>query len=506
MNAPWTDDRPDALTLGDGSFPPLDLILPAAMAEVDRQTIAKGTPGFTLMRRAGRALAAAARDRWRGETIRVLVGPGNNGGDGLVAARFLKDWGFEVDVALIKDAAALKGDAAAALAFWNGPTSPLDLPPDLPASSLTIDSLFGAGLDRALSGAAVAWAERSPALEVIAADLPSGVHGASGALTGPAFKAAVTVTFGRAKPGHFLLPGGERAGDVRIVPIGLDAQALDAAASGVRLNDPSLWRNALPARTPAANKYSFGHAAIVAGPASGRGAASLAARAAAGAGAGLVSLLCAADAMHAYTANPNAILLHPLPTGPSLKAALADERLNAWLIGPAHGVGDETRTRVLEILRAPRSAVLDADALTSFEARPADLFDAIAGPCVLTPHGGEVRRLFPDLAHHPGGKIEAARSMAERSGAVVIFKGYDSVIAAPTGAVRVQPWNDPRLATAGSGDVLAGIVTGLMAQGLSAFDAAACGVWLHASAARAASDLTFADGILPWIGCHRTVL
>jgi ADP-dependent NAD(P)H-hydrate dehydratase / NAD(P)H-hydrate epimerase len=455
------------------------LLTPAQMSEADRLTIAGGVPGIELMENAGRKVADAVARRWRPQPLAVLCGPGNNGGDGFVAARLLAERGWPVRLALLGSIAALCGDAAQAAARWPGTVEALR-PGALDGAALVLDGIFGAGLARPVEGVAAAVIEATceRRLPVVAIDVPSGIDGASGEVRGIAPRAAVTVTFFRKKPGHLLLPGRSYCGETVVEQIGIPDPVLDRIAPDTAENAPDWWLGAFPRPSLESHKYARGHA-LVAGGAVMTGAARLAARAAARLGAGLVTVAVPEPAFPIYAAALTGVIVHPIGDIEAFGALLADKRRNAALIGPGAGVGGETREKALAILGAGKRAVLDADALTSFAEDRDTLFSAIRSPCVMTPHAGEFSRLF-DTA---GDKPERARRAARQSGAVVLVKGADTVIAAPDGRVAINANAPPQLATAGSGDVLAGIVLGLLAQGMEPFEAAAAAVWIHSAAA-----------------------
>jgi hydroxyethylthiazole kinase-like uncharacterized protein yjeF len=266
-------------------------------------------------------------------------------------------------------------------------------------------------------------------------------------------------------------------GELVVADIGIPADAM-APEGRLFANHPRLWRQLLPRRTAASHKYTHGHALVLGGGMASSGAARMAARAALRAGAGLVSVVCPRDALPVYAAQLSAVMVAPFANDAEFAQILADPRRNGMLLGPGAGVGTVLRERVLRVLAAPKACVLDADALTSFQDQPRALFEAIRGPCVLTPHEGEFGRLFA----HDGDRLTRALAAAAQSGAVMLLKGGDSVIAAADGRAVIQPAASPALATAGSGDVLAGIVLGLLVQGMPAFEAAAAAVWLHAKA------------------------
>ena len=460
------------------------LLTPRQMGEADRLTIAGGISGTALMENAGRAVADAVSRRWPQQKALVLCGPGNNGGDGFVAARVLAERGWPVRLALLGAREKLKGDAPAAATRWTGPVEPLAAA-TVGDATLVVDAIFGAGLARPIDGVArdVIAAVEAARLPVVAVDVPSGVDGASGAVLGIAPKAALTVTFFRRKPGHLLLPGRSHCGEILVAPIGIPDAVLDKIRPKIAANHPDWWRDDFPWPLPESHKYTRGHA-LVAGGAVMTGAARLAARAAARLGSGLVTVAAPDPAFAIYAAALTGIIVQPAAGLDAFRALLADLRRNAALIGPGAGLGEETREKVLAILAAEKRTVLDADALTSFADNAEVLFGAIRSPCVLTPHEGEFARLYAGVLDGSGSKLERACRAAQLSGAVMLLKGNDTVIAAPDGRAVINPGAPPELATAGSGDVLAGMVTGLLAQGMPAFEAAAAAVWLHAETAR----------------------
>ncbi|WP_439817830.1 NAD(P)H-hydrate dehydratase [Zavarzinia sp. CC-PAN008] len=468
----------------------------AGMGRADQLTIAGGTPGVVLMERAGRGAAQAIQARFKPVPTIVLCGPGNNGGDGFVVARRLSDEGWDVLVASLVPPEALRGDAALMQGRWNGPV--LDLREGLlQGRGLIVDALFGAGLSRPLDGPALRMVEAVAAsgVPVVALDVPSGVSGDSGQVLGGAAQAALTVTFVRRKPGHLLLPGRSLAGEIVVIDIGVADATLDAVGTRQFENGPGLWAGSVRWPRPEGHKYDRGHALVAGGGLAQTGASRLAARAALRAGAGLVTLASPPDALMVNACHLTAVMLARMDGAEALNALLEDRRFNAVLLGPGQGVGEGTRACVAAALNRGRATVLDADALTSFADAPHDLFGAVRGPTVLTPHEGEFRRLFPDLADLPS-KAERAVAAAARARAVVILKGSDTVVADPAGMVVIASDAPATLATAGSGDVLAGIVLGLLAAGMPAFEAAAAAVWLHAEAARSFGPGLIAEDVV----------
>jgi ADP-dependent NAD(P)H-hydrate dehydratase / NAD(P)H-hydrate epimerase len=448
------------------------------MAEADRLAIMGGTPGTLLMQNAGEAVADEIKRRYTPRPVSVLCGPGNNGGDGFVAAAALAQSGWPVRVALLGDAEALRGDALFYARRWRGAIEALT-PAIINNAELVIDALFGSGLNRRLDPNVrdvLGYASRRD-LPLVAVDIPSGIMGDSGENTGAA-PAVCTVTFMRKKPGHLLLPGRDACGDVVVADIGITQDVLDSLAVDTWENTPALWRTKLPQWQSNSNKYSRGHALLYGGyPMTG--AARMAARAAARSGAGLTTIAVPEQAFAIYAAALTSIMAQPLAQNEDFARLLADARYTAFSIGPGAGVSDATRLRALDMLKTGKPVVIDADAISVFASRPDELFQAIRGDCVITPHEGEFKRIF-DVS---GDKLARAREAARRSGAVIVLKGSDTVIAAPDGRAIINSNAPPTLATAGSGDVLGGFILGLLAQKMDAFPAAAAAVWLHGAAA-----------------------
>ncbi|MCT8329252.1 NAD(P)H-hydrate dehydratase [Albidovulum sediminis] len=554
-----------------------ELLTAAQMRAIEQAAIASGeVTGLELMERAGRGVVEAIFEEWpelakTSHRAVVLCGPGNNGGDGFVVARLLKEWGWEVEVFLYGDPEKMPPDARVNYERWLGMGEVVGtdlntefLPPPIHPCGhhLVVDALFGIGLSRPL-----AWPNMldffgtldDPGLvgniRRVSVDVPSGICADSGRLLGKAaFPADLTVTFHRTKIGMMLALGPEACGGLVVKDIGLsdDAGNRDEArarpaggafapAPGGRVGrEPGLAPRQetvfvtsvkaarIAATRPNAHKYSHGHALILSGGAGRGGAARLAARGAIRIGAGVVTVGCPPEALAENAARLDAVMLKPVADADELAQVLEDKRINALCLGPGLGTGerevelvatalawhlaeglpliDATEAQVAAFLKKNGhrpSIVLDADALTILAGRP-DLFAALHDRCVLTPHGGEFARLFPDIAEKLAApamkgpaysKVDATREAAARAGCVVLFKGPDTVIADPSGRCsinsahydRAAPW----LATAGSGDVLAGFIAGLLARGFAPMQAAETAAWLHVECAR-----TFGPGLI----------
>ena len=480
----------------------MEVLTTAEMERADELTIAAGTPGFALMLSAGQAVAEAAMDLAEQGPIVVVAGRGNNGGDGFVAAAELAARGREVSVILLCERDSLQGDAASAARGWKFPVLPFN-PQAIGKPALIIDALFGAGLNRPVKGEPhdMIEAVNANGAPVLSVDLPSGVNGTTGAVMGVAVRAAETVTFFRRKPAHLLLPGRMYCGRVRVADIGIDPLVLAQIHPKTFENIPRFWRGSFPVPRIDGHKYARGHVVAVSGDIATTGAARLSARGALRAGAGLVTLASPSDALAVNAAALTAVMVRAIDSVAEFAEMLGDKRLNACVIGPGAGVGERTRDLVLTALSEQRHLVLDADALTSFAEAPDNLFEAIKTShdpqVVLTPHEGEFPRLFSDMSNkHPHrSKLERIRAAAERAGAIVLLKGGDTVVASPDGRATIAGNAPPWLATAGAGDVLAGMITGLLAQGVTAFEAASIGVWMHGEAAREAGPGLIAEDL-----------
>ncbi|QCL94018.1 NAD(P)H-hydrate dehydratase [Agrobacterium tumefaciens] len=474
------------------SLPRLFLIDPVVMARIDAAAGQSGIPLYDLMERAGQAVAASVLRHYpQAQRFVVLCGCGNNGGDGYVAARALLQSGAVVAVHYLGDVGALRGDARTA--FERSGVTPLPLDGYAPlAGDVVIDAVFGAGLSRDVPQELIRVIEAvtRAKVPVLAVDLPSGLCGRRGVPLGASFRAERTVTFMARKPGHLLMPGRELCGKLEVFDIGIPSRILDAHAGSVAENDPLVWRDVLPHADMETHKFRRGHLTVFSGPAHATGASRMTALSALKAGAGIVTIAAPRQALDVLSVTLTAVMNAPVDDADDLQSWLEDGRHGTFVLGP--GFGDLEKARRFVSLLGDRAAVLDADAITAFRDHKDALFALVTsgtGKFVLTPHEGEFARLFPDLAaDRMLSKIEKAQAASARSGAVLVYKGADTVIAAPDGRALVNANAPASLATAGSGDVLAGIIGALLAQGAPAFEAAAAGVWLHGEAGHRAGD------------------
>lgn len=452
----------------------LSLLTAQQVRVVDALAVHQGISVEKLMGRAGAEVALEVQRRWSRRPVTVLCGPGNNGGDGLVAAAELKHKGWPVTVALLGAANPLSSGR------WDGASVPCT-PACIEGAGLVIDALFGVGLDREISPEMQSLFAiiRKRAIPVLAVDIPSGIEGNTGQVLGAAPKAEVTVTFARKKPGQLLLPGRLYCGEVVVADIGVPADTYARLQPNLFENGPDLWREVFPAPGEDSNKYARG-ALLIGGGAQMTGAARLAARAAQRAGAGLVTLAVPKEAAPVYATDLASCIIRPTENDSVWPNVLETVRHDAILIGPGYGRAANTKRHVLQALALKKPIVLDADALTVFADAPQELLSKLHPACVLTPHEGEFARLFK----YEGDALRRASLAAVSSGAVVVLKGAATVIAAPDGHCIINSNAPPDLATAGTGDVLAGIIAALLAQGMPVYAAAAAGVWLHGEAAK----------------------
>jgi ADP-dependent NAD(P)H-hydrate dehydratase / NAD(P)H-hydrate epimerase len=469
------------------------------MYRADAEAVSLGVSGEQLMENAGAAVAREICKRWSRRRVLVLCGPGNNGGDGFVVARLLKSRGWDVRLALLGEKDALKGDARIHADRWDGGIEALS-PDCLVAAELVVDALFGAGLTRNVEGVPAKTLEAIADVPIVSIDTPSGLNGNSGATGvggGTVARANLTVTFFRRKPGHVLLPGRELCGELIVADIGIPEAVVETIKPQLAVNSPAIWGNEFPWPKQADHKYKRGHAVITGGRHM-TGAARMSAVAAQRIGAGMVTVAAPTDAVVVYKICLTTALIYSIRDTAAYIECLSQPRVSSVLVGPGNGTMGTTRERAMAALRTGKPVVLDADALGVFDGSETLLYDSVAGPCVLTPHDGEFAKVFPDIAkaEPPTDKVSRTRAAAKRSGAVVLLKGADTVIAAPDGRAVINVNAPPDLATGGAGDVLSGVITGLMAQGMAPFESACAGAWLHGEAAHEFGSGLVADDLI----------
>jgi len=518
---------------------PLILLTAQKTRAAEEMAIEAGVVSAQLMERAGQALGvlieqvfqqqiAATRDKsslvhdQQGEThqgngnhnksenedtvtkplVVVLCGPGKNGGDGFVAARRLHDLGWPVRVATLIPRENFSGDARLMADLYEGEPVPLT-PSALEGAGLIVDAILGTGLSRDISDelSVMVNAVNGSGFPVVAIDIPTGVHADTGMIMGAAIKAGRTLTFITRKPGHVLYPGRAFCGITEIAPVGVPDEIIAKTGPQMMVNDLAIWGRVWPRPGPLTHKYQRGASVIVSGGVSSTGAARLAARGALRAGAGIVTVLCPASALLVNATHLTAIMVSAGDTPEQISDHLSDPRISSVVIGPGLGLDLANREKILACLKGSHSTVLDADAFTLFSDQPEDLLSALQSRHVLTPHDGEFARLFPGLDLQKLGRVEAARQGAALSGAVVVLKGADSIIAHPDGRIAINANATPDLATAGSGDVLAGFIAALAGARLPnhelmpTFEAACGGVWLHGACGQVAGPGLIAEDL-----------
>ena len=454
------------------------------MKQAEQDTINHGVAVEQLMERAGAAVVREITRRFSVGNVVVLCGSGHNGGDGFVIARLLQSSGWYVSVVAVCEVHSLRNASKGMYHQWQGAITPFS-EVVLSDQDLIVDALFGTGLARDITGqwADVVQSVNHSNIPVVAVDIPSGVSADDGRILGIAVSAVMTVTFAYKKPGHVLFPGRSCCGEVVIADIGIGIEHYMGQDTLLCENGPAYWQKFFPVFSAVQHKYQHGHVTVIGGDIICMGAAKLAAYAALRIGAGVVTVLCSERALPFYGTALTSILCYPADTVEACASFLSDDRKKVVLLGPGNGVHSYTKERVLCALAMQKKSVIDADALTVFAQHPEELFSAIGKDIVLTPHRAEFLRIFSVPAHVIG-KVAITRWAAQHSGAVIVLKGADTVIAAPDGRAVVNCNAPPWLATAGSGDVLAGIIAGLMAMGMESFYAACAAVWIHGQAAQ----------------------
>ncbi|NVJ99406.1 MAG: NAD(P)H-hydrate dehydratase, partial [Alphaproteobacteria bacterium] len=480
------------------------LLTPEESRKADAWAIDNGTNGLTLMEAAGKAVAEVICDYIgtpleTGGEIVILCGPGNNGGDGFVAGRYLEEWGYPVRIMLSVQAKELKGDAAIMARRWQGGISSLDAK-RLAGASVIVDALFGTGLKREIEGVAADAIAAANQMDVfrVAIDVPSGLDAESGLPLGPCFSADATITFFTKKPGHVMVPGRFLCGgneNIHVADIGISVKSFEAIGPHLFENSPALWGSFYPFPGPETHKYHRGHMLVLGGKEPTLGACRLAAMAGLRVGAGLVTLAAPSETYNIQATALTDVMVRRFDSAFGFLGIMSDTRINTILLGPGAGVGEKTAELVHDAVGRKKAAVLDADALSSLVGRLEMLTQEGNDNIVLTPHEGEFARLFPGLSKTTD-KISAARSAAVSSKCHVVLKGVSTVVAAPDGRVSVATNAPAWLSVAGTGDVLSGIIAGLIAQGMPTFEAASAGVWLHSEAAMKAGRGLIASDLL----------
>jgi len=459
----------------------------------DSLAMKSGVTGISLMGKAGQAVAKAVCEIMPEGRVLVLCGPGNNGGDGFVAAAVLGKLGYQVQLCSMVPISGLKGDALHFAREWQGSVVHELGEADFSSADIIIDALFGAGLTRPLDGTCCNYAEWSREKRVVSVDMPSGVSGDTGEIVGDvAFDAEKTVTFFMKKTGHCLYPGADLCGDVLVADIGVPQEVTAKLSLLCKENHPDLWSGQIPRYRYSQHKYHFGHSLVWGGEMSGAGR--LAAMSALRVGSGLVTVLCSEADRLVYALTSPSLIIDEHKDRSELTAFFKNRKVSAFVLGPGGGRSDSFKSFVsdaLEYCSVP--GVLDADAISVFEEKPEQLLSLLSDQVVMTPHEGEFKKLFPEVR---GSRLERARQAATKAGCILVLKGADTIIAAPDGRTVINTNAPYWLARGGTGDVLAGIITGLLAQGVSVFDAACAGVWLHGDAARRAGSGMIADDLL----------
>lgn len=460
-----------------------EILTAAEMKKADRAAVESGTPAATLIGSAGAGLAQVIRNNMPAGRVLFLCGKGNNGADGFTAAEILRAEGWNIRVACLAKPRELKGDAADCAKAFGGEIESLNSNLPVHSTDLVVDAVFGTGFEGDLPAELVILFDkiRSKKIPVIAADVPSGMNATTGAIAEGTLKPAMTVVFCRKKIAHALQPSRAFCGRLHLVVIPIADDDIAALGTQTFENAPALWLKDFPFPQTQMHKYDRGHVTVYGGAAR-TGAACLAAHAAQRCGAGVVSITASTDdSALVYRLYRASVMVDPWQTMDDFKALLRDARRNTFVIGPGAGADDKTKNAVLAALDFNKTLVLDADALSVFKDDPAALFGKLSPRHILTPHEGEFARLFGDLL---GSKLDRARAAAKTAQAVIVLKGSDTVIAAPDGTAVINTNAPPILATAGAGDVLAGMIAGFAAQGMPSFMASLAGVWLQAAAAK----------------------
>lgn len=471
------------------------------MQNTDNAAISSGIAGVTLMENAGIAVFKHIRAHFaRGHAV-VLCGTGNNGGDGFVIARLLKEAGWDVELGLFANRYDLSGDAAHMADLWTDKAKGEISTPDkldFTVADIVVDAVFGTGLNRPMASEVVELFKTIPDIPIVAVDIPSGIDGNTGKKLGYVRPVHSTVTFCRKKVAHLLYPARKICGKLILSDIGISDNHIVLQENETYENSKDQWFHIFQQADIETHKFKRGYA-VIAGAEVMTGATRLAARAAQRAGAGYVVIASPEKASTLYRVSLSSVVVTGYRDTTGFSEILGDKRATAFLIGPGMGYAFGAQERVLATLKLNRPTVLDADALSLFEGSSELLFNKIIGPCVMTPHEGEFAKLFPEIYSQSIGKLEQARAAAKESGAVIVFKGPDTVIAAPDGRAYINSNAPSYLATAGSGDVLAGIITSYLSQGYEPIEAAAAAVWFHGELGNQCGIGTIAEDLIDQI-------
>lgn len=471
---------------------------------LDAEAIRLGVSGETLMESAGKAVAATVADYIgtpleAGGTVIILCGPGNNGGDGFVAARHLEEWGYPVSLRCSVLPSALKSDAKRAADKWHGPVEMMAATGFKDAAAI-VDCLFGVGLNKPIEGELEAIVEAVNDAEtfVLAVDVPSGLSADTGLPIGPCIEAGATVTFNFKKVGHVIVPGRYLSGgnsNIIVSDIGVPDKAFSAIKTREYENIPDFWGTNFPFSGPQSHKYERGHMLVLGGKEPTLGASRLASLAGLRVGAGLVTLAAPTETYPVQASSLMDVMVRRFDSTFGFLGIVNDPRIKAVLIGPGAGLGEKTVDLVKQVGAKKKHLVLDADALASLVNRVDIIHDLKSPEIVLTPHEGEFVKLFPKFDFNED-RLGAVRKAAKSTDTVVVLKGVSTVVAAPDGRVTIATNAPSWLSVGGTGDVLSGMICGLMTQGMPSFEAASAGVWLHGEAGMAAGRGLIASDLL----------
>lgn len=471
---------------------------------LDERAMDLGISGYELMQNAGKAVAEMlayyiGTPLEAPQPIIILCGPGNNGGDGFVAAQFLKEWGYLVSLRCSVGIDTLTGDAGTAAEEWDGSVDAFDTK-NFGDSAAIVDCLFGVGLNKPIEGdvAEIITEVNAADTFVLSVDIASGLDANTGQPNGDCIKADATITFNFKKPAHLIAPGRFLSGgsdNIHVAAIGVPIAAIVDLETNISENLPSLWGRAFPFSGPQTHKYDRGHMLVLGGREPTLGASRLASIAGLRTGAGLVTLAAPTETYAVQASALMDVMVRRFDSSFGFMGIVNDPRIRAVLIGPGSGLGEKTVELIQHVGAKDKKLVLDADALTSLVGRTDLISKLKAGEVVLTPHEGEFAKLFPTIEVNED-RIQAAREAAKATRATIVLKGVSTIVAAPDGRVSIATNAPAWLSIGGTGDVLSGIICGLMTQGMPAFEAASAGVWIHGEAGMRAGRGLIASDLL----------